>query len=121
MTAMENGVARRFGPDVYQMQAEIAKVLANPVRLRIVHRIGAGEVPYGQLLAELGISKTNLSQHLGVLRRGGLVTDRRHAGRMYFRLTYPEITDLCAAMRDILVKHLSENGRQGRILLRRVM
>ncbi|HLE43693.1 MAG TPA: hypothetical protein VJB36_06740 [Methylomirabilota bacterium] len=54
---------------LYQLQAEIAKALAHPVRLRILTVIGPREVPYRALLGDLGISKTNLSQHPAVLRR----------------------------------------------------
>lgn len=112
----------RRQPDLqlYQMQAEIAKVLANPVRLRILDQIGTGEVAYATLLSTLGISKTNLSQHLTILRQAGLLTVRREGVRVHYHLTYPEIKALCAAMRDILAKHLQESGRQAKLLMRRV-
>jgi ArsR family transcriptional regulator len=97
----------------------MAKILANPTRLRILDRIGAGEASYATLLAELEVSKTNLSQHLAILRKGGVLAVRREGVHAHFRLTFPEIKDLCAAMRDILAKHLAESGRQGRLLMRR--
>jgi DNA-binding transcriptional ArsR family regulator len=104
--------------ELYRLQAETAKVLANPVRLRILNLIGSGEVANGALLKALGVSRANLSQHLALLRRAGIVTERREAVRVYYRLTFPEIKDLCAAMREILAKRLAENGRQGKRLLR---
>lgn len=104
---------------LFERQADIAKVLANPTRLRILSLIGAREVPYGALLQDLGVSKTNLSQHLAILRRGGVVAVRRAGGHAHVRVAFPEITDLCAAMRDILARHLAESGRQGRLLMRR--
>jgi ArsR family transcriptional regulator len=114
-------MGRQMEAELYHMQAEIAKVLANPTRLRILNRIGKGEISYATLLAELEISKTNLSQHLAILRKGGVVTTRREGVQVHCRLKFPEIKDLCSAMRDILAKHLSESGRQGRLLMRRVM
>ena len=114
-------MARQSDLALYQMQAEIAKVLANPVRLRILDQIGTGEVAYGRLLSRLGISKTNLSQHLAILRKGGILTVRREGVHVHYRLTYPEIKGLCAAMRDILGKHLNETGRQAKLLMRRVV
>jgi ArsR family transcriptional regulator len=110
-------------PDLrlYQMQAEMAKVLANPVRLRILDQIGARETAYGTLVARLGVSKTNLSQHLAILRKGGVVAARRDGIHVYYRLTYPEIKGLCSAMRGVLAKHLSETGRQAKLLMRRVV
>ncbi|MBI4590691.1 MAG: winged helix-turn-helix transcriptional regulator [Candidatus Rokubacteria bacterium] len=94
-----------------RMQAEIAKVLASPIRLRILDQIGTGEVAHRTLLSRLGISKTNLSQHLAILRKGGILRVRREGVHVHYRLTYPEITELCSAMRDILSKHIKENGR----------
>lgn len=107
--------------ELYRMQAEIAKALANPLRLRILSRIGAGEVSYATLLAELRISKTNLSQHLAVLRKSGVLTVRREGVRVHYRLTYPEIKDLCQKMREVLAKHLSTAGRHARLLMRQVV
>lgn len=106
---------------LYQMQAEIAKVLAHPVRLRILDQIGAGEARHGALASRLGISKTNLSQHLAVLRKGRVLTARRDGIHVYYRLTYPEIKELCSAMRGVLAKHLSETGKQAKLLMRRVV
>lgn len=106
---------------LFELQAEMAKVLANPTRLRILSRIGSGEVAYGALLDDLGVSKANLSQHLAILRKGGVVAVRRDGVHVHYRLTHPEIKDLCSAMRGILAKHLTEHARQGRLLRRRAV
>jgi ArsR family transcriptional regulator len=113
--------ARQVELELYRMQAEIAKVLANPTRLRILSLIGDGEAPNGALLEALGVSKPNLSQHLAILRRAGVVSVRREGLHVYYRLTFPEIKDLCSAMREILARHLAETGRQGKRLMRRVV
>lgn len=112
-------VQRESEIELYRMQAGIAKVLANPVRLRVLNLIGGREVAYGALLDDLGVSKANLSQHLAILRHAGVVSVRRDGVHVYYRLTFPEIKDLCSAMRDILAKHLAASGRQGRRLMRR--
>lgn len=104
---------------LFELQADMAKVLAHPTRLRILNRIGADEVPYAALLDDLGVSKTNLSQHLAILRKGGVIAVRRDGVHVHYRLTVPEIKDLCSAMRGILAKHLVEHARQGRLLMRR--
>lgn len=105
---------------VYQMQAEICKILANPIRLQILNLIGKREVSFPQLLSALGISKTNLSQHLALLRKGGVVVSRREGVHAYFSLTYPEIEDACHAVQNVLAKHLRETGKQAERILRRV-
>jgi DNA-binding transcriptional ArsR family regulator len=104
--------------DLYRMQAAIAKVLGNPVRLRILTLIGDREVAYGALLDDVGVSKANLSQHLALMRNVGIVTVRRDGTHAHYRLTFPEIKALCSAMRGILAKHLGRHARQGRRLRR---
>ena len=106
--------------ETYQMQAEIAKALASAVRLRILTLIGHREVANGLLLGELGISKANLSQHVALLRRVGLISVRRDGLRVCYRLAIPEIKELCASMRGILAKHLAASARKGHGLTRRV-
>ena len=60
--------------ELYRMQAEIAKTLGHPLRLRILNLIGGREVAYGALLDDLGVSRANLSQHLAILRKAGIVS-----------------------------------------------
>jgi ArsR family transcriptional regulator len=99
------------------MQAGMARVLGHPLRLRVLHLIGGHEVAYGALLDRLTVPKANLSQHLAVLRRAGIVAVRRDGAHVYYRLTLPEITQLCASMRAILDKHLAERDRPARTAL----
>ena len=99
---------------LYQLQADIAKALANPVRLRVLDLIGGREVSYAALLAGLGISKTNLSQHLAILRKSAVLAVRREGRHVFYRLRYPEIKSVCGTMRGVLAKHLAAGGRQAR-------
>jgi DNA-binding transcriptional ArsR family regulator len=117
---VEAAMPRAHELELYRRQAEIAKALANPTRLRILGRIGGGEVSHAALLADLGVTKTNLSQHLAVLRRSGVVTVRREGVHVHYRLAFPEIKELCGTMREVRAKHLSAAGRQARMLARRV-
>jgi DNA-binding transcriptional ArsR family regulator len=105
--------------EIYRMQADIAKALANAVRIRILTLIGHREIANGALLEDLGISKANLSQHVALLRRVGLISERRDGLRVFYRLTMPEIKELCASMRGILAKRLAASARTGNRLIRR--
>lgn len=102
---------------IYTLQADILKALANPVRLEILHLLGDRELPFDTLMRSVQVSKTNLSQHLAVLRRSRIVKDRREGVNTFYRLTHPEIETACEAVGQILAKHLAEMGRQVRELL----
>jgi len=53
------------------MQCEICKALANPLRMAIVNRLDDREIAAADLIADLGISKANLSKHMALLIHGG--------------------------------------------------
>jgi DNA-binding transcriptional ArsR family regulator len=96
---------------IFQMQCEICKALGHPLRLAIVDRLRGRETAAADLLEELEISKANLSKHVALLIRGGIVESRREGRQLYYRLADPEIHDACAIMRSILYRRLKEGGK----------
>jgi ArsR family transcriptional regulator len=105
---------------MYAMQSEICRGLAHPVRLEVVHLLGTRELGFGELLGQMKVTKTKLSQHLAVLRMVGIVTARRDGARMFYRLKYPEIESACQAVAEVLAKHLVEMQENTSALLRTV-
>ena len=96
---------------IFEMQCEICKALAHPQRLTIVDRLNAGETAALDLIADLGISKSNLSKHISLLVRSGIVESRRHGRQLFYTLTDPEIHKACAIMRSILYRRLKEGEK----------
>ncbi len=78
--------------DMEQMQAhaeqaaQLLKSLAHPARLRVLCRLVEGQASVTELQAQVGLSMSALSQHLAVMREGGLVTTRREAQTIYYTL-----------------------------------
>lgn len=105
---------------IYALQAEICRGLGHPVRLEIVHLLGAGELPFGELTARMQVSKAKLSQHLAVLRKAGIVLARREGARTLYRLRHPEIEAACQAVAQVLARHLAEMRASTDALLRTV-
>lgn len=66
--------------------AELLKTLGNPQRLRILCLLVEGERSVGEINAAVALSQSALSQHLAVLREQGLVSTRREAQTIYYRL-----------------------------------
>lgn len=67
--------------------AALMKALSNEHRLLILcHLIAADEMPVGELVAKIGLSQSALSQHLAKLRDQGLVTFRREAQTLLYRV-----------------------------------
>lgn len=87
---------------LYQLKAEFFKNLGHPARVRVLELLSQREHAVAEMLPELGLEAANLSQHLAVLRRAGLVTSRREGTTVYYALTDPKISDLLAVARSIL-------------------
>jgi ArsR family transcriptional regulator len=93
--------------EVYRLQAEVLKTLANPRRLEIVHLLADGPREVGRLAEEMGISQPNVSQHLAVMRSAGVVEAEREGREVRYRLSDPEIICACETMRGVLIRRLA--------------
>lgn len=65
---------------------DILKALSDETRLRIINLLYEGELCVCDIMEVLDISQAKASRHLGVLRRAGLVTDRKSAQWVYYTL-----------------------------------
>jgi ArsR family transcriptional regulator len=92
---------------VYELQAEVCQILANPKRLRIVHLLKGVELSVGEIVTAMGIPKANASQHLSIMRQKGIVLSRRDGTSIYYRLSSPKITEACTLMREVLLTLLA--------------
>ena len=95
---------------LHQMKAEFFKTLSHPMRIRVLELLSVREHSVGELLRELDVEASNLSQQLAVLRRAGLVTTRREGSTVFYSLISVQIADLMAVARSILTSVLSEQA-----------
>jgi DNA-binding transcriptional ArsR family regulator len=98
----------RVTTPLHQLKAEFFKTLTHPIRIRVLELLSDGERSVGDLLREVEIEASNLSQQLAVLRRAGLVTTRKEGATVYYSLVSSEIADLLAVARTILTSVLSK-------------
>jgi DNA-binding transcriptional ArsR family regulator len=69
-----------------QRENTLFRALADPSRRAIYERLTRGEAAVKDLTARFDISQPAVSQHLAVLRRAGLVSERRHGRLVYYRV-----------------------------------
>jgi DNA-binding transcriptional ArsR family regulator len=105
--AMKN--SRTMSRRIFEMQCEICKAMAHPIRLEIVETLSEKEIPAAALLAALGTSKANLSKHMALLMRAGIVEQRRTGRQVAYHLTHPDIHKACSIMRSILFRRLKKD------------
>jgi ArsR family transcriptional regulator len=93
---------------LYQAKAEFFRTLGHPARIRVLELLCDREHAVHELLAEIPIEASNLSQQLAVLRRAGLVEQRREGGSVVYAIRVPEVRDLLLAARTILAAVIAD-------------
>lgn len=95
-------------PPVHVLKADLFRALGHPVRVRLLELLVEGERPVSELLAATGLEASHLSQHLGVLRRTGVVAARRAGNSVHYRLAHPSVAELLGAARTFLLSTLQD-------------
>lgn len=80
-----------FRKIVLKELSDLLKSLAHPHRLQIVEELGVGEMDVNTLQETLGISHSNVSQHLAILRAHRIVAERREGRSVFYHLKHPEL------------------------------
>lgn len=89
---------------LYQAKAEFFRMLGHPVRIRVLELLSGGPMPVKDLLAEIEVEASNLSQQLAVLRRSGIVTSTREGSTVIYALAGGDVAELLRAARRILTE-----------------
>ena len=116
--------------EYYELHASMCGVFASPRRLEIIHLLGDKELTVSEILSSISITKTNLSQHLAIMKDRGIVKTRRQGQHIYYSIANKKIIKVCELMSDVLNesldrRHLTITGRtdggmEKRSALRRV-
>lgn len=92
---------------LYQAKAEFFRMLGHPVRIRVLELLSEGPKPVRDLLAEIEVERSNLSQQLAVLRRSGIVASVRDGDTVVYSLAGPDVAELMRAARRVLTELLT--------------
>ena len=84
--------------EVFEKAAEMFAVLSTPIRLRIISELCQGEKNVGQLLDQIGVAQPNMSQHLNIMYRSGILGKRRQGAQMFYRIADETAVVVCRAV-----------------------
>lgn len=93
---------------LHQAKAELFRTLGHPVRIRILELLQDGPRPVRELLDEIDVEQSNLSQQLAVLRRAGIVVSTRDGAAVLYSLGTSDVASLLQAARAFLTGILSD-------------
>ena len=92
--------------------AGFLRVLANEHRLLVLcHLLTSGEMSVNALAERVGLSQSALSQHLSRLRDDGLVTYRREAQTLHYRMCDARAERVLAVLKDIFCPTLGDETK----------
>lgn len=83
------------------LAARAMKAIGHPLRLKILCVLGDDEVGVQDIVAAVGTSQSNISQHLAILRDKGVLRFRKDANRVFYRIGDGRILQLIGMMREV--------------------
>lgn len=103
---METDVAAQL----QELHARVCKAIADPKRLLIINELRDRELSVGDLCDALGLSQSNASQHLAVLRERGIVSARRAGSNVFYSLRSQKIVQAVDLLREFLAEDLADRS-----------
>lgn len=81
--------------------ARALKAIAHPLRLRILCMLGDSEICVQDIVNAVGTTQSNISQHLAILREKSVLSTRKDANRVFYRVSDPRTLQLIDTMREV--------------------
>lgn len=91
-------VSHPLPADVVELIAERFRALSEPTRIKLLDRLREGEATVLELTELVGSTQQNVSKHLGVLQRSGIVARRKQGNYAYYRIVDEGVFGLCEAV-----------------------
>jgi DNA-binding transcriptional ArsR family regulator len=95
----------------YVIHAAVFAALANSTRHELLHRLCESPRTPSELAELLDVSRPNVSQHLAVLQREGLVKRSRQDGHVLWEVVDPRLAEACQLIDEILAHEASLRAR----------
>jgi len=91
-----------------EMIAERFRILCEPMRIRLLDAMRDSPATVGELQQATGASQQNVSKHLGLLHRSGLVTRTREGNFVRYAIADESVFELCEHVCGGLRRQLDE-------------
>jgi DNA-binding transcriptional ArsR family regulator len=82
----------------FDKAAALFALMSIPTRLRILSELCQGEKNVGQLLESIDVPQPNMSQHLNIMFRSGVLGKRRQGTQMFYRISDDTAAKVCRAV-----------------------
>lgn len=93
---------------VFATVAAYFSVLSEPTRLKIMHAVCDAEQTVSQIVKTTGATQTNVSRHLGLMYRHGVLVRRREGNQIYYRVADETMIELCRSVCNRIASTIDE-------------
>ncbi len=91
-----------------KLKAEVFKAMGHPLRLGVIEFLQNREMCVCDIVAHVGTEISNVSKHLSILKKAGIVTDRRDGLKIMYSLTMPCALDFVRCVEGVVIKRLDD-------------
>ena len=99
---VENGTIDLISRDEdIERASRSLKAMSHPLRLKILCTLGDQEVSVQDIVERVGTSQSNISQHLAILRDKGILSSRKDANRVFYKVVDNRTLQLIGMMRNV--------------------
>jgi ArsR family transcriptional regulator len=102
----------RLPEELFEPVADRLRLLADPTRLRILNALRDGEQSVVEIVGAVGASQPNVSRHLALLLRAGMVTRRPQGREVRYRIVDPFVDHICEAICGSLRAHVDRQAER---------
>jgi DNA-binding transcriptional ArsR family regulator len=103
-------IAHPLPDELVELIAQRFRVLGEPTRIKLLDRLRTGEASVLELTARIGTTEQNVSKHLGVLHRAGIVSRRKQGNFSYYSIADEAVFVLCEHVCGALEQQLDAFG-----------
>ncbi|NQT18267.1 MAG: winged helix-turn-helix transcriptional regulator [Planctomycetes bacterium] len=94
---------------LYELKAEVFRAVAHPLRLAVIDFLKDGEQCVCDIARHIGAQRSNVSRHLAVMLKAGVVEHRKDGLRMIYSLKAPCILNFLSCVTDLLRRRMEQN------------
>lgn len=111
---IQKGKGHFMKKDIFDFQAEVCRMFANPQRLQILNLLKTHELSVSDIIKALETPKANVSQYLAQMRLRGFLKTRRDGTNIYYRIANAKLVHACGIIQDALGQIMESEQERGR-------
>jgi ArsR family transcriptional regulator len=97
--------------ELYKVKADILKAISHPIRLAIIDFLKNGEKSVTDIVKWIGGTQSNISKHLSVLKKAGIVDDRKEGVSRFYYLRIPCVINFSSCVSETLRKKVEQDKK----------